>query len=63
MDSPVSTAPVQRRIRRCPENVLHRAFRLNSIPAGENKTDCENDCDILQCISWAKNLLGETFNY
>lgn len=61
MDSPVSVAPVLRRIRRCPENVLHQAFRLNSIPAGENKTDGENDCDILQCVSWAKNLLGETF--
>lgn len=56
MDSPVSSVPVQRRIRRCPDSVLHRASRPNSSASNEKKTDI----DILQCVSWAKNLLGNT---
>lgn len=60
MISPIN-ARVQRKIRRCPESLL---FKVSNTSSGisEKKLENESDCDILQCISWAKNLGNYYFN-
>lgn len=55
MRSPV--LPVCRKIRRCPENLLSK-ISSPSKNSEKRKTDDENGCDILQCINWAKNVIG-----
>ncbi len=50
MNSP-GTAPIQRRIRRCPDNLMTKL--------SVKKKSQGNNCDILQCIDWAKNLIGK----
>lgn len=56
MESPVYYRTVERRIRRCPDELVNRANKFSTQTLPEK--NLENDCDIQQCVSWAKNLLG-----
>lgn len=58
MSSPVSVIPARRKIRRCPENLRSKITIPN---LNETKIDEENCCDILQCINFAKSVIGKSY--